>query len=56
MCSGGDIGEGEVRGLCVCLGGGGVDPASKVGSASKNGPSYHKYKSPKQFVNRILGE
>ena len=26
------------------------------GSTSKNCPSHHTYKSPKQFVNRILGD
>ena len=27
-----------------------------VGSTSNNRPSHHKYKSTKQFVNRILGD
>ena len=38
--------------MCVFgVGGGGVGG----GSTFKN-PSHHKYKSPKQFVNRILGD
>ena len=34
--------------MCVCVGGGGVE--GEEGSTSKNRPSYHKYKSPKQFL------
>ena len=35
------------------MGGGGVVGGA---STSKNRPSHHKYKSPKQFMNRILGD
>ena len=38
--------------MCVCVGGGG----GGGGLTFKKRPSHHKYKSPIQCVNRILGE
>ena len=36
--------------------GGGDGEGISGESTSKNRPSHHKYKSPKQFVNPILGD